>query len=195
MTAAHTITQGASFDTALGTYDAVWVDQELGNVLTSAEITRLTDFVTSGGKLVLIGENDSWNPWNTSILSVVGGGFLPDCSWEVGTAISSHELVSGVTTVQDICGSLLTATGSPDILFDNDFAGVFSVGSGEALVILDSNWNDDAYLSSEDNALFAANIVDWLGTDQVVPEPSTIAIWSLLGLAGLGYGWRKRKTA
>ncbi len=31
---------------------------------------------------------------------------------------------------------------------------------------------------------------------QVIPEPSTIAIWSLLGLVGLGYGWRrKRKVA
>jgi hypothetical protein len=28
-----------------------------------------------------------------------------------------------------------------------------------------------------------------------VSEPATIAIWSLLGLAGLGYGWRKRKAA
>ncbi len=28
-----------------------------------------------------------------------------------------------------------------------------------------------------------------------IPEPSTIAIWSLLGLAGLGYGWRKKRTA
>jgi hypothetical protein len=27
------------------------------------------------------------------------------------------------------------------------------------------------------------------------PEPSTIAIWSLLGLAGLGYGWRKKRRA
>jgi phospholipase/lecithinase/hemolysin len=29
----------------------------------------------------------------------------------------------------------------------------------------------------------------------VIPEPSTIAIWSLLGLVGLGYGWRKRRKA
>jgi hypothetical protein len=29
----------------------------------------------------------------------------------------------------------------------------------------------------------------------VIPEPSTIAIWSLLGLAGLGVGWRNRRKA
>ena len=28
-----------------------------------------------------------------------------------------------------------------------------------------------------------------------IPEPSTIAIWSLLGLVGLGFGWRKKRKA
>ena len=27
-----------------------------------------------------------------------------------------------------------------------------------------------------------------------IPEPSTLAIWSLLALCGIGYGWRRRKT-
>lgn len=37
----------------------------------------------------------------------------------------------------------------------------------------------------------------WRVTDRVqqVPEPSTVAIWSLLSLAGLGYGWRKKRKA
>jgi immune inhibitor A len=37
----------------------------------------------------------------------------------------------------------------------------------------------------------------WRRIDRVqeIPEPSTIAIWSLLGLAGLGYGWRKHRKA
>jgi hypothetical protein len=34
-----------------------------------------------------------------------------------------------------------------------------------------------------------------VGDSQVIPEPSTFAIWSLLGLAGLGYGWRRRRAA
>lgn len=31
-------------------------------------------------------------------------------------------------------------------------------------------------------------------TTNPVPEPSTLAIWSLLALCGIGYGWRRRKT-
>ena len=38
-------------------------------------------------------------------------------------------------------------------------------------------------------------IDDLAFTRSVIPEPSTIAIWSLLGLAGLMYGWRKRRKA
>ena len=30
--------------------------------------------------------------------------------------------------------------------------------------------------------------------DHITPEPSTLAIWSLLALCGIGYGWRRRKA-
>ncbi len=30
---------------------------------------------------------------------------------------------------------------------------------------------------------------------QAVPEPSTLAIWSLLALCGIGIGWRRRRKA
>ena len=51
-----------------------------------------------------------------------------------------------------------------------------------------SNGNGDLIIrgieSFDDNASLSSN-----------PEPSTIAIWSLLGLVGLGYGWRKKRKA
>lgn len=31
------------------------------------------------------------------------------------------------------------------------------------------------------------------GTQAVIPEPSTILIWSLLGISGIVYGWRRKK--
>jgi hypothetical protein len=54
------------------------------------------------------------------------------------------------------------------------------------------------------NAIYTLGFSDESGQSQsplilnlmgsvVVPEPSTVAIWSLLGLAGLGYGWRKKR--
>jgi len=179
LTAQHTITSVADFSnlSELNGYDAVWVDQELGGVLSGAEISALTSYVSAGGKLVLVGENSSWDAWNASILSIVGGGFVSDCSYDVGVAISSHSLVTGVGSVQDVCGSLLTSAGSPDLLFDNDFVGVYSVGAGEALVFLDSNWNADGYINDYDNAVFAQNIADWIGdSSQPPPAPAPVAV-------------------
>jgi hypothetical protein len=31
--------------------------------------------------------------------------------------------------------------------------------------------------------------------ESIIPEPSTLAIWSLLGLCGIGFGWRRRRKA
>jgi len=125
--------------------------------------------------LVLVGENNSWDAWNASILSIVGGGFVSGCFYDVGTTISSHSLVTGVGSVEDVCGSQLTTAGSPDLLFDNDFIGVYSVGTGEALVFLDSNWNADSYINNYDNAVFAQNIADWIG-DSSQPPLSPVAV-------------------
>ncbi len=79
MTDTHTITQGSDFSnpSTLSSYDAVWVDQEQYNTLEASEVTTLQGFISGGKKAVFVGENNSWNSWNTSILSVVGGGYTP----------------------------------------------------------------------------------------------------------------------
>ncbi len=174
LTAQHTITSTADFSnlSQLNAYDAVWVDQELGNVLSGAEISALTSYVSAGGKLVLVGENDSWDAWNASILSIVGGGYLSGCFGDVGTAISGHMLTSGVGSIRNVCGSELTSAGSPDMLFDNNLAGVYGVGVGEVLVFLDSNWNGNGEINNYDHAVFAQNIAYWIGgSSQPAPAP------------------------
>ena len=35
----------------------------------------------------------------------------------------------------------------------------------------------------------------WVPTDQRVPEPGSIAIWSLLCMVAVGWHWRGRRTA
>lgn len=52
-----------------------------------------------------------------------------------------------------------------------------------------------AYIWDQDDARTDAG--SWLvrtSTGGAVPEPSTLAIWSLLALCGIGYGWRRRKA-
>lgn len=200
VTAQHTYTEGADFSSIvnLQAHDAVWVDQENGNTLGGGEIASLNRYTAGGGRLVLIGENSGWNSWNTSLMSIVGGSFVGTCSSAAGAPLVSNSLTAGITTVENVCGSTIGAAGSPTILFDNNFAALFSVGSGEVLVILDSNWNDNRYIGLSDNAVFAQNVVTWLGEGSggveptPTPTPATLALFGL-GLAGLG--WSRRKKA
>lgn len=197
MNSQHTITYGTDFSNLanIQSYDAAFVNQQLDNGLTSSEATTLHQFISSGHRAVFIGENDSWPSWNGSIMNVVGGGFNGACNWDVGSPSSGNSIVSGVASVQNICGSTLASTGNPDMLFSNGFAAIYRIGSGEALVISDSNWNDDSYISRENNAVFAHNVVTWIGSPPaVVPVPA--AAWLLgSGLVGLIGFSRKHKAA
>jgi hypothetical protein len=41
-----------------------------------------------------------------------------------------------------------------------------------------------------------AYVVEYNNNPQPVPEPASLAVWSLLAIAGIGYGsWRKRRSA
>jgi hypothetical protein len=189
--ATHTRTAIADFSNpaALAGFDAAWVDQELGNALTGAEIANLGAYIGSGHKAVLIGENNSWAAWNASVMSVVGGSHTDACDWSVGGPLMGGTLTSGIASVQNICGSMVGAAGGAQVLFSNNMAALYAVGSGQALVILDSNWNDDSYWLNEDNKQFASNVVAWLATP--VPEPSTWLLMAL-GLGAVGTFARKR---
>ena len=190
MEASHTVTRTADFSslTELMAYDAAWVDQELSGSLSAAEIASLQSYIGAGHRAVLIGENSGWPAWNASVMDVVGGAVTPGCSFDVGAPTVTNALTAGINTVQNICGSMVQPTGGAQILFSNSMAALYQVGAGQALVIMDSNWNDNSYIGNQNNALFAQNVIAWL---QPVPEPQTYALM-LAGLASLAALRRRR---
>jgi hypothetical protein len=53
---------------------------------------------------------------------------------------------------------------------------------------------------SENDTVYANNPLgiierDRIGPDNAAPEPCTLAIWSCLGVCGIGIGWRRRRSA
>lgn len=52
--------------------------------------------------------------------------------------------------------------------------------------------NTGSFQQSHDNMYF---LIDSVPQSESIPEPSTLAIWSLLGVVGVASGWRRRRKA
>ena len=89
----------------------------------------------------------------------------------------------GVMRAYDAGASLLESYFSPSI----------GLGGVHTLTINRGGAFDIAYITASG---FSADNggLDNLRYSGPIPEPSTLAIWSLLALCGIGYGWRRRKT-
>lgn len=157
--------------------------------LKAKEVANLTSFIASGGRVLLIGENNAWKTWNTSLLSLVGGTYDADEFDGVTTSLLSHPLLAGVGDVSVHSGS--SATGGTS-LFNNGFANLWGVGN--VLTVQDANIFSNEFWGEADNAIFARNVADWLaGSNVATPIPG--AAWLLgTGLFGL-VGIRRMRRA
>ncbi len=155
--------------------DALWIDQERNGTFTSTEIDNVRDFISSGHRAIIMGENAvGFAGWNPVVMSIVGGESGSGCISQFHASLVSHELLAGVSGINTGCaGSINPAVGDVEVLFAGNIGAVYQVGEGEALVLMDSNIFDDARL----NTTFANNVLDWLGqpltNSGTIPEPGT----------------------
>jgi hypothetical protein len=174
--------------TLLG-YDRLWLDQRfVGGTLTATEIGNLMAFAATGRRMVMIGENSSWAPWNTQILGIVGGSFVGETGG-TDSPVIAHPITAGVGTVT--LPTVGLASGGT-ALFTANFATLWGP-SLNVLTILDVNIiGDDVLL--EDNEVFASNVAAWLAGPDVaaVPEPGTVAL-TATGLVVVAVGTRRRR--
>jgi MYXO-CTERM domain-containing protein len=171
--------------------DALWLDQRwTSGSLSGTELTNLSTFISTGKRVVMIGENSAWTSWDNQILGLVGGSFVGNGTG-TATAIYSHALTAGVTSVTLPTAGLSTVSGGT-ALFNQNWATLWGANQN-VLTLLDINIVSDGDWSSANNAVFATNVAQWVSAtpENNVPEGgSTVA---MMGLAALALAGARRK--
>lgn len=169
---------------------ALWVNTGALNGstnLSAGELANVVQFINSGKRVVLFGENTSWTSWNNNILSTVGGTQFGSVGGSVSTVLA-HPLTAGVNQINVPAGASAAAGGTA--LFNQNVATLW--GAGNVLTFLDSNTLQDTYIGNNDNTQFGQNLANWIAAGSTsVPEPSTLGLLGI-GLLGLGVMRRKR---
>ncbi len=173
-------------------YDRLWVDQRYQATLSAAEISTITAFIATGRRVVLVGENSFWDPFNTQYASIVGGTYGSACDGVFGTSAIAGILTAGVATVRTGCSGNMF--GGTQVFSGTGVASLWGPNLN-VLVWMDSNMQDDTYLASADNMEFAQNVATWLAGEtapEAVPEPATMTLLAT-GLAGVAALRRNRR--
>lgn len=140
-------------------FDALWIDQrDTTGQLTAAEAANVAAFIATGRRVVMIGENDTWRPWNEQLLGLVGGSAVPGVAPSytlMATAV--HELTAGVTVIQLLSPGVAVGGTS---LFDQNSVTLWGDDT-TVLTILDVNGMGQSW-SFLDNAAFFTNVAAWI---------------------------------
>lgn len=190
-------------------------DVEEGTFLINGAFTNgskehtVFDTATIGGsgstaKDVILQEGGSIAPGNSiGTFTISGSGNL---ILESGAILDFEAAL--VSDLVAVLGDV-TFEGDLDILVD-DYDGTFVNGEDLVLISGYDEWDIsnlgtvdvslpagatfDNFIVDDDSARLT-NLVFASATDPVVPEPASIAIWSIFGICLAGYGYRRRRSS
>jgi hypothetical protein len=169
---------------AVGTY-AVVVSTGLSQPIEPAPYPHLHLNITANGTGTLVVELTETSDGSTFISPLsglilsVGGLTAPGGSITFESFVDDNDVAFGTTTAGPTLGPFVTSPHAG--LISGSFASVTDPYSVTLRITIvhstQGTTSTDADLST-------------------VPEPASLAVWSVLGLAGLGYGgWRRKRVA
>ncbi len=181
-------------------YDAIFLFGWGGSSLTSNEIANLTSYISTGKRIVLTGEGSPVSlEWNTIILDLVGGYSEVVDQHAFVVPIYDHQLTENISQVNFYAAD--RAVGGVQLFSENvatlwgENLNVLTILDGSMWTHVDAGpgyqWNN--WLQAN-NAQFGANVANWLGASQPVPEPSTMLLFGtgIAGLVGVRFGRKKK---
>jgi PEP-CTERM motif-containing protein len=157
---------------------------------SATEIANLTSFMSTGGRVVIIGEGAMWSQWNNSVLAFASGGTATSTGATISgptAPVVSNALTAGVGTIS-LQGAGISTGGTA--LFDQNFA---TLWGSNLLTVLDFQVFQDFGAPA-----FRDNIAEWLGESTVTPAVPEASTWAMmiLGFAGIGViTYRRRNGA
>jgi hypothetical protein len=117
-------------------------------------------------------------------------------SGTVGAAIASTGSVTIINTTFEMVHFDFPST--VPLIPSSTYTFAFNYASGDAPLHQYSSLNPYAGGMAFDEGNLSRPEYDFVfseGLHGVIPEPSTLVIWSLLGICGIGIGWRRRRKA
>lgn len=185
---------------SLMSFDGLWLDHidtdndpdSSSQYLTPVEISNIEAFIALGRRVVMIGEGWPWENWNRQILDIAGGTLSDITASATMTRAVEHELTASAETIH-VYGSGFSMGGTH--LYEGwpNGTSIATLWGENVLTVMDDFITTDSGWSRADNAQFATNVVNWVSETQVVPEPSSIAIWSIVGVVGFVAMTRRRR--
>jgi hypothetical protein len=196
-----TLTPDLTNAAQVNSHTAIVVELRNGtDILSPVEKINMANFLASGRRVFMIGENQGWQTWDQSLLDVVGGTYVgqspsqgPDgdvTNYHVPLANLNHPLLDGVLSEDNEAEVFMfhgsVASGGTALF---EWAPIAMLW-GDQLNALTYFSNNEFYSSElsqhPGNLNLTQNIAEWLA----VPEPASMSILAFGGLAVLR---RRRK--
>ncbi len=182
------LTLGSLASYTIGDADAVIVNVVgSSSHYSSAELSVLSSLLNSNTRVLVFGENNSWNSSNGELASLLGGVNGNREGANTQTVSNLYPLITeGVNSLTFTASGVISPGQSSGVSLSSDNSLTLWGNNSNFLLLMDINLLDNPRINQADNNKLAGNIANWLsGVDITpIPEPSSYAL--VMGMAGLG---------